>query len=188
MANTRNISQEELWMIEYFKELQEAGFIKEIIYQPEPIILSNTVLIKFEKKLKTKSKFEDKTLISKHVYTPDFLITWNSDKFHKNLYEQSYFEWPLFFSTMNRCFVEVKANRDMQNMTRHFTSAIQPWIYQQYDIYVNLVKVPNIFKDTFLPKNIRDEFFYKVNTKKNKKGDKKFNWEYRSLEQYLKII
>jgi hypothetical protein len=185
MANTKEISTEEKWMKIYFEELKEKGFIKELIYQPEPIILSDIILVKVEKELKTKVKYEDKTLISKHIYTPDFEILWNTDKLHEDLFKDSYTKWPLFFSVCNRSFVEVKGNFDMNNMQRHFNSAIQPWIYQRYNIYVNLVKVPDIFKETFIPTKIWDEFFYKVNGKKFKKGEPKFKFEYRTLEQYL---
>lgn len=179
------MSLEELFMKYYFEELQEKGFIKELIYQPEPFVLNDKVEIPFIEQLKTKTKISTKTLIPKHIYTTDFEIIWSTDKFHKDLEEDFHTEWPIFFSFMNRSFVEVKAVRDLQNMTRHFTSAIQPWIYQSYFIYVNLVKVPNIFRDTFIPEKIWDEFFYKVNGKKFSKGDKKYNWEYKTLEMYL---
>lgn len=188
MANTKEISTEEKWMKIYFEELLDKGFIKKLVYQPGPITLSESVLVKFEKRLKTKTNHQDKILISKHIYSPDFEIIWNTDKFHEDLYKESYTNWPLFLSIMNRSLIEVKAKRDLQNMTRHFTSAIQPWIYQQYNIYINLVKVPNIFEETFIPEKIWDEFFYVKSGKWGKAGDKKFKFEYRTLENYLKSL
>jgi len=185
MANTKEISTEEKWMGYYFQELQDKGFIKKLVYQPEPFILSDKIELAFMEQLKTKTKIHNKTLISKHIYTADFEIVWDTDKFHKDLGKDFYTEWPLFFSMMNRSFVEVKAIRDLQNMTRHFTSAIQPWIYQQYFIYVNLIKVPDIFRDSFIPEKIWNEMFYKVNGKKFRKGDPKFSWKYRTLNEYL---
>lgn len=185
MANTKEISLEEKYMKIYFEELQEKGFIKELIYQPEPFVLNDKVEIAFMEQLKTKTKISNKTLIPKHIYTTDFEIIWSTDKFHKNLEEDFFTEWPIFFSFMNRSFVEVKAVRDLQNMTRHFTSGIQPWIYQTYQIYINLVKVPDIFRDTFIPEKIWSEMFYKVNGKKFIKGQPKYTWIYKTLEDYL---
>lgn len=186
MPNTRETSKEEIYTLKYFEELKENGFVKEIIYQPDPIILSEQVLIKIEKKLKTKSKLEDKVLISKHIYTPDFLIIWNGpNKFHQDIYQESYEKWPLFFSISNRSFIEVKAVFDRNNSTRHFTSAIQPWIFQKYLIYVNLIKIPDLFKETFIPNDILEDFYYKVNGKKFKKNDPKFKWCYRTLKDYI---
>ena len=43
MANTKPPSIEELWMQEYFKELQEAGLVKKIDYQPTAFVLFEEV-------------------------------------------------------------------------------------------------------------------------------------------------
>jgi hypothetical protein len=185
--NTREISQEEFFMQEYFKELQEAGFIKEIIYQPEPIILSEKVIVNKIIKLKTKEKVVEKTLINQHVYTPDFEIHFNgSNKLHKSINNIFYEEIPLMFSDSFISLIEVKSNSHFDNnMKRHFTSALQPWVYQRHNLFVNLIEVPKIFEKSFIPKSILPEFFYKVNTKKNKKNDPKFNWKYHTLNEYL---
>ena len=186
MANTKKISNEELWMQYYFEELEEAGIIKKVIYQPEPIILSEKVTINIHKQLKTKVKNEVKTLIPSHIYTPDFYIEWSDkNKFHNDISDDYFDKKPLWYSFMNKSLFEIKGNWDNNNMTRQFTTRTLPWVWEKYQIYINLVKVPDIFKLTFIPKKILSEFYYKRNTKKNKIGDKKYNWTYKSLEDYL---
>ncbi|MCK9429307.1 MAG: hypothetical protein M0R17_04835 [Candidatus Omnitrophica bacterium] len=186
MANTKGPSTEETWMKIYFEELQEKGFIKSLEYQPEPFILSDKVEIPFMEQLKTKTKISNKTLISKHIYTMDYLITWDGpNKFHKDIKSDYFEKWPLFFSDSNRSCVEVKNIWDNNNMKRLFTTRTQPFIFEKYNIFVNLVEIPKIFELSFIPKKIEEEFYYKRNTKKNKIGEKKFSWKYRILEDFI---
>jgi hypothetical protein len=198
MGNTKKISDEEKWMIEYFQELMSKDYIKKIIHQPEPIQLSDTVIYPFRKTFKTKEdEIEDKTLLRGHIYTPDFKIVWSDKK--TKLTETIEHLYSGFFSgklppflcdtDIGRpgkyvSYIEVKGGFDRSNMTRLFTTRTQPWILQQHEIYINLIKVPDIFKKTFIPRSILPEFYYKKKTKKNKVGDKKYNWEYKMLEDY----
>jgi hypothetical protein len=188
MVNTKKISKEEIWMKSYFKELKDSGFIKEIIYQPDPIVLFYEVKVPIQIRLQTKIKTVEKVLLKKRIYTPDFLITWNGDNiFHKSI-SDDYFDnsLPLFFSHMNRSFVEIKSDSKFDNnTTRFFLSRTQPWIWEKYQIFVNLIKVPDIFKNSFIPQDILPEFYYKRNTKKNKVGDKKFSWNYNNLKKFI---
>jgi len=189
MANTREISKEEEYMKIYFEELLEAGIISKIIYQPTPFSLFGKITYMLEKKLKTKSNFISKTLINDHIYTSDFKVIWNkeipvSSKFHRDMMDVPC-ELPPFLSHNNECWIEVKSWWDNNNMTRLFTSRTQPWVYQKFGIYVNLIKVPDIFKETFIPTKILDDFYYKVGGKKFNKGDKKYKFEYRTLNEYL---
>jgi hypothetical protein len=197
MANTKKISKEEEWMGFYFEELKEAGFIKNIEYQPEPIILFNEVKVPVHKQLKTKVREDLKTLLSERVYTMDYLITWNGrNAFHEPISNDYYEEFlPIFLSDMNRSCIEVKSDtRFDNNMTRLFTSRTQPWIWDKFQIYINHIKVPEIFRKTFIPKKILSEFFYKRDVyvgkgKKRKlkalKESPKFNWEYKTLKEFL---
>lgn len=47
-------------------------------------------------------------------------------------------------------YVEIKPNFDFNNMTRYVKIKIN-WLFQQTGVFVNLVKVPEIFKNTFVP-------------------------------------
>jgi len=188
MGNTKKISTEEKWMQIYFEQLKEERLIKEIIYQPEPIILSNRVVVPIHKQLKTKVKIINKPILIEREYTMDFIIIWNTRNiFHKSISDDYYEEkLPLFFSNMNESYIEVKSNsRFDHNMKRFFLSRTQPIVWDKFNIYINLIEVPNIFKNTFIPDKILHEFYYRKRTKKNNVGDKKYNFEYRTLKEFL---
>lgn len=188
MGNTKSISQEESWLAAYFDELISAGIIWKVTYQPEPFVLFKGVSHEIYKQLKTKKTYRFKPIIQKHVYTPDFEILWKShSKFHKDIKHQSITELPPFFSDDNTSFVECKAQWDYNNMTRMFLQRTQPWVYQKFDIYINLIKPIDLFKKTFIPSAILNQFYYKIDTKKNKVGDKKFPFIYKTLEEYLNL-
>ncbi|MCP4255013.1 MAG: hypothetical protein GY775_16725 [Candidatus Scalindua sp.] len=195
MANTRQISKEELGMKAYFEELKEAGFIKKIEYQPAPIILFNKVEVPIHKQLKTKVKIVPKTLLAERLYTLDFIIHWNDrNPLHEPISDDYYNDkLPVFFSDMNKTYIEIKAIRDLQNTTRFFNSRTQPWIWEKFNIFINLIKVPKIFEETFIPKAILHDFYYKRDVKikgklKARKGDPKFKWEYRTLDTFIKNV
>lgn len=192
MANTTGISTEEQWLAAYFEELKENGLIKKITYQPTPFILSNAVEIELYKQLKTKRTYRFKTLMQPHSYTADFKIEWKKENpLYKDIkleyYEGGLEEFPIFFADNNVSWIECKAQWDFNNMTRMFLQRTQPWVYQKFDIYVNLIKPVDLFRKTFIPSAVLNQFYYKVATKKNKKGDKKFSWEYRTLDEYLNL-
>lgn len=188
MANTTIISQEEKFLGEYFEELKGYGLVKEIVYQPDPFILSDAVEVELYKQLKTKKSYRFKTVMPQHIYTADFKITWTGpNMFHKDFKHQGIQQFPTFFSHNRVSWIECKGIWDLQNMTRIFVQRTQPWVYQKYGIYINLIKVPDIFKNTFVPARVLPNLYYKMATAKNQKGDKKFKWEYKSfLDYYIK--
>ena len=90
--------------------------------------------------------------------------------------------------------IEVKGNYDSNSATRYFSSRTQPWMWEKFQIYVQLCKVPRLFQDTFIPKRILHNFFHKKDVYTGKgykrklkanKGDKKLRWPYRNLKQYI---
>jgi len=149
-------------------------------------VLFEEVKCNIKKELKTKSKLIEKVLLPERIYTTDFEILWSgSNKLHADMASDYFTEIPTFISHSNRSWIEVKNNYDSNNMNRLFSSRTQPYIWKEFNLYVNLIKVPDIFRDTFIPKSILHNFFYKVNTKKNKVGEKKFNFVYRTLDEYI---
>jgi hypothetical protein len=191
-------SKEELIMNEYFLELKVNGYIKDFITQPEAFQLYDGVKAKFFKtvELKTKTKviFSKKQyILNPHIYTADFKIIWESKLLGKMLgiFERLSFDKTFLFLpqiSKNRnltSFIEVKPSWDQNNMTRMFSHRTQPWIYEKFGVYVQLIKPYELMKDTFIPNSIRHELYYKKNTKTKKVGDKKFGWEYKTLEKYL---
>jgi hypothetical protein len=78
-------SKGEEYLSWYFEELKEAGYISHIEYQPEPFKLTDKVVNLYEKKLKTKTKILEQTLLSAHEYTCDFKIYWKLKAVEDNL-------------------------------------------------------------------------------------------------------
>ena len=192
--NTKELSQEEKWMMSYLDELQLRGFIKYYTHQPDPFILSDQIEYKFRKEFKTKDdQIINKTLINGHIYTPDFFIQWNEllntklvTHTHKIFNDGIATKLPPFLCNMDgKSYVEVKGIFDRNNMTRLFTTRTQPWVFEKFRIYINLIKMPDLLKNTFIPESILSEFFYKRDTKKNKVGDKKYQWKYKSLKEFI---
>jgi len=199
-------TKEEWYVYQYLLELMKEKYINKIEFQPKSFTLFKGEKRKFYsiKKLKTKNTIKylkRKYLINPHIYTPDFKIYWNINKDirkftqnqnRKELDKNIPFLITLELSTIKKeilqvSYLEVKANFDQNNMTRMFTSHIQPLIWDKYEIYIQLIKPISLFKDTFIPKLLLSDLFYLKSGKWGKKGDKKFKWNYRNLKQFYQI-
>jgi len=186
----RKISEEEIgfeWMI---KELMTHKAIKSYSMQPKAYRLTEskqfTAMIKL-KSMKV-AKAMPRELIAKHLYTSDFKIVWEKAA-HHYLHECP-FEVVLnkevpFFSNLDPetgdyySIIEVKANFDQNNMTRLF-SMNQKWVLEVHNIYVELVKVPDIYKRMFVP--------LKAMFTPKKHDVKKWSFKVLACSEYLKGI
>jgi hypothetical protein len=136
-----------------------------------------TVIDKSSPKLKTI------TLLEERIYTPDFKfkitetnklfndinnITTNPNK--KNT--------QVIISQDDIVYIENKPIYDQNNMTRLFRIN-QKEMYAKHQIFVNLIKVPTIFKYTFTPESY-------LTTKTGK--TKKINFKVVTVDEYLKTI
>ena len=199
-------TKEEWYVYQYLLELKKNNIVKKIDFQPTKFTLFKGEKRKFYsiKHLKTKtskSYLKRKYLINPHIYTPDFKIYWNIekniDKFaqyqnRSELNKNISFFITLEASTVKKeilqvSYLEVKASFDQNNMTRMFTSHIQPLIWEKYETYIQLIKPMSLFKDTFIPNSLLSELFYSKSGKWGKKGDKKFKWEYRTFKEFINI-
>jgi len=180
-------STEEFMVYLYLCELQSEGFIDKIIPQVS-YNLFNGFWINYDKHLITKVKSIPKKIINSRIYTLDFEVHWTEkakDIFITNLTK---FNNKSFFWTFgdNVSHLEVKGSTfDLQSSTRLFNSRTQPMMFSEFGIYVQLIKPLDLFKNTFIPKSIEEFMYYKINTKKNKVGDKKYSFNYRTLNEYL---
>lgn len=98
--------------------------------------------------------------LREHIYTPDFIVNWNTIP-----PKVRGVKWCL---KNNQSIIEIKPSFDKYNMTRLFMLN-QKWMFDKHNIYVQLLKIDTVFKNTFKPKNY-----------KSKK-------EYLSKEQYKSI-
>lgn len=185
-------SEEERLFFLYIEELKQNGFIKEYTFHVESFILSEPVKYKWIKKIKTKEKKMESTLLHSHCYTPDFWIEWTPKALGIFYYgafddENKMDEIPFINNIGNDgnyrgTFIEVKPSFDMNNMQRLF-AINQKWMFQEHGIYVQKIipiGKPNcLFATTFVPK----EALLTAKTKQ----PKKYKFETRSLEEFLKI-
>lgn len=196
MENGGFDSKEEYWIYLYLLELKEEGYILDIICQPDSFKLYEGLPKKFFrlKQLKTKvsKKYtQRKNLINPHEYTADFRVYWDFIKATKFIHEVTDDEKNLdipfivneFYDAISN--IEVKGSFDRNNATRLFTSRTQPWVWQKFGVYVQLIKPLELFKETFIPKAILPDFYYKKTGKWGLKGSKKYKWEYKTLKEYI---
>jgi hypothetical protein len=144
-------SPEERHFSWYLEELVKLGVISTFTNDIPPFILNKEYSVNVNIPMKrVPDKIKKKTFIKQHVYTPDFVIFWdNKVIMYKKLTDVFTFQQAdngLLYS-----YIEVKPMFDQNNMTRLFTSRTQPWVWDKYNKYVQLVKVPRIFKKTFTP-------------------------------------
>lgn len=165
-------------------DIKEKGYIEDIVYQPQSIVLSDSVTYDEKIQLKTKVKTKTKTLLKGHIYTPDFEILWSEKA------------WNVFVSDDNKkvfygckttdntikSVIEVKGEFDHNNMTRLF-KLNQKWVYQMYDTYIQLVKMPKFLNKLYVPVSLQDAMTYK---KGNKKGQSKLSTS-RSFDEFIKL-
>lgn len=204
--NDIDATQEEYFVWHYLLELKEEGFIEKIIFQPKSFTLFEGLPKKFyeDKQLKTKVKriySKRKYLLNPHIYTADFEIRWRRDDsgldlLYDGIYRKEIDNNLPFISNIQGesltkdlswtvSYIEVKPAYDQNGKTQMFRSYVQPQIWEKYNIYVQIIKPLDLFKQTFIPKKLWDEMHYKKSGRWGKKGDKKYKWDYKTLKGYL---
>lgn len=178
-------SNEEMYFYWWCEELLEKGIIKDIVLQPSSFILSTKVDVYYAQQLKTKSKTVKKTILNGHVYTTDFAIIWANNTYQNKLFfeirdlsnfrDKKAFQY--FVSDELVSYVEVKPLFDQNNMTR-LAKINQKWVYEKYEVFVNIIKPEELFNLTFTPKN------YLITNKSSKSRKIKYN-NVISLDDFL---
>lgn len=178
-------SDEEKYFSWYLSELQDAGYIRSYISQPESYVLSAPFFYEYDKHLKTKTNIIVQKFVHEHIYTPDFRINWNSKArgLFFNTFDDRINVKKIPFVAMECIFpysiIEVKADFSKHNMTR-VANLNQQWVMAKYGQYVQRAIVSNktgIFKTTFTP--IKYLF-----TDKSKKL-RKIHFETRILKEFI---
>jgi hypothetical protein len=177
-------SKEEEYFFWYVEELQEAGFIDNIKYQPKPFPLFDGAKYTFNKQLKTKSKSVTRTLLKPHQYQADFLLGWSDiaiDVFfavnsNTDMLKLPFYAYLLTKNDEYRSVVDVKGTFNQNDAWRRF-SIEQKWVWDKYQIYVQKIIPQKLFKDTFTPSR------YLLTDKSGK--PRKINWEIRTLAEFI---
>ena len=150
-------SMEELYFLWWLCDLKDEGYVEDAWYEDDCFTLGKGYTKGYIKRLKTKDRVEEEGVLPSSVYTPDFKIKW-TEKARGVFYHDLVSEEKLMHGRKAKyslgedlvSYVEIKPNFDFNNMTRYVKIKIN-WLFQATGIYVNLVKVPEIFKDTFVP-------------------------------------
>jgi hypothetical protein len=158
-------SKEELYFTWWLDDLIKAGLIEKY-ERAESFQLSSPVKVKVAKQLKTKVKMVERHLLDGHLYTPDFVVKFDRD-FAKKC---------KLWGFSGLCIIEIKADYDKDNMTRLFRIN-QKWVWKDYGVLVNLVKIPSFFKKTFTPKR------YLLTDKTMK--PRRLGYKPRTLKQFM---
>lgn len=155
------------WLCE---ELVEAGYLNNFgkckTYELIPKVENH-----YTEQLKTKTKDKIQTIENNHVYTPDFELHWNEKA--KDIFIQTCvlgtFEfldviipktkfkldkncfWQNSSIHDSKCIIEIKGGYSKHGQLQG-NAIDRKLLLQKYGLYVNLVKIPDLFKDTFTPK------------------------------------
>jgi hypothetical protein len=190
-------SREEVWFAMWCHELKEAGYIKYWTKVTEPLSILEPLEIEYIKKtqLKTKVKHENKTftLLKGLEYTPDFYIQWTLKGFKTFVSSMDEDVKPDSWFFAGPCkpgsplpsfigYIEVKPSFDQHGKTARF-SIMQKIIWNTKEIFVDLIIVEDLFKGTFIPKEVMPEFKYK---KAPRTGQWKVKYQPKTLEEYVR--
>ena len=185
-------SKEELYFSWWLDELVEAGYVESYEYEPYSIELIKLVKYRWEKKLKTKSKEMESTLLQGLSYTPDFEIRWSEECFYNSNCPKIL--WFNSGKTMksgiyakhskDNCgdifavsLVDVKGEFD-RNKSNSTFSIIQKVVYDSTNgVYIEKVVPKKLFANTFTPKR------YLVTDKSGKA--RKIKWKVKTLGEYI---
>jgi hypothetical protein len=188
-------SDEERYFYHWLLELQESGYISEILEQRTYEVCSDKIVTRRSKTLK-KDKSELFILTKKREYTPDFEFNFTEKArglfFHD--VNGGYEKRPFFYihNPDLLCIVDIKGS-----FTAQFNSSItfpdrQSMLMKTYNLYVQKV-IPygnkkgqtTLFNSTFTPQVMITEQVYKTNGKTWKVGDSKLKWNVLNLDKYV---
>lgn len=171
-------SLEEKYILMWLFELKAQGYVIKLERAPA-YLLSDMLLQNYAEQLVTKSRPKTQVILHGHSYTPEFTVTWDykkaRDKFLCHLGDSKKIENPLIATREGITVIEVKPSFDQNSMERLF-KVNQKWMYQRHEVFVNLIKVKELFPKTFTPKE------YLTTTTGY---PRKMEWKPRSLFTYL---
>ena len=151
-------SKEELYFSWYLNELRNAGYIDkwdkfENVDVAYP--LTEGLTHKYIKPMKrVEDKILEQVILNPSSYTPDFKIWWTPKA--RGIFVTD-LNWGItikintpFICQDGISIIETKGNHDNNNMTRLANNNIK-FVYQKFGVFINMIKVPTIFKNTFTP-------------------------------------
>lgn len=174
-------SLDELGILQWLFELKAYGYIKSI-KRAESFLLCDRLNNNYAEQMKrVSSKPMCQTLLHGHSYTPEFRIVWDKkalDKIVWMITEEKKFD-KFFIGKIEDgdivTYIEVKPGFDQNNMERLF-KLNQKWMWDKHEIFVNLVKIKDLFPISYTPKAY-------LTTPSGK--TRVLKWKARTLNQFL---
>lgn len=171
-------SKEELYFSWWLNDLKKIGIVKSYTHNVTPFTITEGYFIEKIKPMKrVPDKILKKTIIPKKIYTPDFEIIWDYEKFKKTKLANIFHVYKTKSTNEYYSIAETKGSWDRNNMTRLFKNN-QAFIYEKYKIVVGLYKIPTLFEKTFTPQKY---IFTDISGK-----FRKINFKIITLKEYLK--
>lgn len=152
-------SNEELQFYHWINEAVENGLVKSFTYQPVEFKLSAEVKLNKVVKKKTKDVPTVYTLLSSHIYTPDFQFI-PTDKFVeiiKNSKElNKYFSYIFSsdYKAKDVVICDVKGTFNMHGGDRIF-SVNRKWVMNCHEVFIHKIVPEKLFKISWCPDKCR---------------------------------
>lgn len=176
-------SLEELAILQWLLELKKAGYVK-YIKRAASLLLSDALINSYVKQLKTKSANGIQTLLQPHSFTAEFEVVWDLKKARESLVwclgDPERCDRPLVGhkTSDTECitYIEVKPGFDKFNSERMFVIN-RKWVWQKFNIFICLLKVKDLFSQTFTPLN----YFITPSGKR-----RAVKWRAKTIEDFIK--
>jgi len=145
-------SKEEVYFLWYLSELERAGLVSKVEYQPKTYVLREPEHYQWEKQLKKKVKTMEGSLLRGCSYTYDFHWLWEEKTrgtFFDNITSGKKLTAVPFWTNRDVSCVDVKGGFRGRNH-REF-EVKRKWLRDKYDIFVQEVIPGKLFAKTFTP-------------------------------------
>ncbi len=147
-------SSEEAYLWWYLKELYEAGFVTEIVHQPDSFILTEPKKVIGFGVIKPTKKpvygFKEYAFLNGHKYTADYKVVWHESakgifiKRYDDEYKDEGYFWAREIDEQLVSYLDAKGSFNGPNNTSAATFPLnQKWTYDKFDIYVQ--KIIHVF-------------------------------------------
>lgn len=174
----------ELACIYWLINLRKKGYVSVIRRCPS-FLLCDAVVNNYAEQLKRGSKSVQQTITKGHTYTPDYVAVFTEKalgKFVWNIDSNTRWSRNLMVGHKDEggyvVYIEVKPDYDRNNTTGKAVNDMK-WVFQKYELFINLFKPDHRFDLTFCP----EEYIY------TQRGDKrKLRFSPRNINDYLNSL
>ena len=178
-------SKDEEIFATWCKEALAKGHIEAWEYEPETIEIFPKATITVTKQLKTKIKYEDKTILQPLSYTPDFIIEAMLDVFMPSLLNTSMENSSHYnyFAERQTYMIDIKPSGYTKFNDSKSFSIVQKALWHSQGIYVNKVRLDKFLAAAWVPEPVLDKGDL-VWCNKDKHGNRRLRSDFSGLKTY----